>query len=127
MENQESKIFDKHGPCLDRQCSWCCNPVKISMRKGVNPSVIPIPKNEKGEELFKKRDEVLVPENHPDTARVHTFDCINFDSKTGLCKDYENRPDICRNTSCINEQSEKSMDEQRKDLTETKFGKIDKK
>ena len=47
----------------------------------------------------------------------------NFDKETRLCKDYENRPNICRNTSCINN-SEKSIDEQYSELVDTKFIKI---
>lgn len=115
---------NRPGPCLEKGCAWCCDPVKIGLRKRADPSVIKIPKNEKGEEIWKKKDEILVPEKHPETERVHTYDCINFDEKTGLCKDYENRPDICRGTSCIDEKSEKSIDEQHKELSETKFFKI---
>lgn len=69
---------------------------------------------------------MFVSPTDPDTQRIQTFDCINFDKDTGLCKDYKNRPNICRNTSCIKNSSE-LIDEQYKKTTEVEFLKIDKK
>ena len=116
MEN-----FNNHAPCLDKNCSICCNPVKIN-RKAVN-SGFPIPKDENGNEIWKQREELLAPEDRIDTDRVSTFDCINYDKEKGQCLNYEKRPAICRNTSCITDQSG-NIDEQHKKATEVKFIKI---
>ena len=49
---------------------------------------------------FDERGEVWIPENHPDTVKIETYNCRRHDEKTGKCLDYENRPEICRNTTC---------------------------
>ena len=86
--------MNKENICLKYKCSKCCSPVK--MRKGfkaARPNVLAsLP--------LVDRNETWIPETSPDTTRLETYDCMNFDPETGLCKDYENRPDICRNTEC---------------------------
>src|SRR3989339_189228 len=78
--------------CLEFGCSECCNPVKISRGMGAI--------FERGN-LFIKLDMILVPESHPDSVKLVSFSCNNFDSCSGLCRDYFNRPKICRNTKCL--------------------------
>ncbi len=82
MEN----VCQKHG------CSDCCSPVKL---RGY--AVIEL---EKIGKPFVSTGEIYIPESRPDTVRLHTFECLNFDSENGRCLDYENRPEICRNTKC---------------------------
>ena len=120
MEGPENKIPNKHGPCLDKKCSFCCNPVLMPFRKGSDPRNIPTPKKKEGEELWT-RDKVLIDPNLDDDVRLQSYNCVNFDPKTGLCKDHENRPDICRNSSCIDENSTESIDIQHKRVTESKL------
>ncbi len=71
------------------------------------------------------RDEILVPERGIDTERVFTYDCAHFDRLTGKCLEYENRPDIWRNTSCVNPGSDLPKDEQHKNMVEETFIKIE--
>lgn len=85
--NEISKIINI---CLFHKCNSCCNPVKIDARR---------PNSTNGY-LFIDLKEMLVPVEHPDTVKLKTYQCVNFNSKTGLCNDYENRPDICKNTTC---------------------------
>ena len=118
MEN-----FNRHAPCEDKNCSFCCNPVKIHQRRIING--LELPKDKEGKELWIKRDEIFVPEDSHDYKhdRYLTFDCINFDKETGKCLDYGNRPDVCKNTTCIN--SEKGdLDKQHKEFSEINFMKI---
>lgn len=117
MEN-----FNSHAPCLDKECSWCCNPVKIDSKKILNGMVLP--KDINGDDLFQKRGEVLLPEEKIETSKVFAYDCKNFDKDSGLCNDYENRPEICRNATCIDVKSDVNIDEQHKKATEQKFIKI---
>jgi len=49
---------------------------------------------------------------------------IYFDPKTGKCLDYENRPNICRGSGCIDPDSSESKENQFKKLSEKKFFKI---
>jgi len=118
-------MSEKFGPCLDKNCSWCCNPVKISYRKGF-PEPKPDIRDRKEKELFIKSDETLIPKKEIDTTRIATYECLNFDEKTGKCIDYENHPDICRNTSCINSESNKTINEQHNQAITTEFIKIKK-
>lgn len=78
--------------CLFYKCCNCCNPVKIDAKKMLSGE---------NEYFFINLEEMLISEEHPDTVKLKTYQCINFNSKTGLCNDYENRPDICRNTKCL--------------------------
>lgn len=111
---------EKHGPCIDKNCSWCCNPVKV--RAGFPESKIP--KNKSGEPIWHKRAEILVPEEHPDTVRLETYDCDHLDHETGRCKEYEDRPEICKSSGCVDETSSESEGEQYKKTVEQKFLKI---
>lgn len=78
------------NPCLKYNCSYCCNPVKINCLANV---VIHLP--------FVEMKEIIIPLEYIETVRLKTYHCINFNLKTGLCKDYLNRPEICRNTQCL--------------------------
>ena len=92
---------EKFGPCIEKHCSWCCDPVKV-------PKDFPndkIPANEKGEKIWIDRNEIIAPEETWEKEKIKTFDCINYNKETGLCDNYEKRPDICRATSCIDESS----------------------
>ena len=113
------KIKEKHGPCTDKNCSECCNPVKT--KRFMPPELIP--KDKDGNDLWKKRRELLVPVDNPE-EKLETYDCKNFDRKTGKCLDYENRPNICRGSGCIDPDSSESKENQFKKLSEKKFFKI---
>ena len=39
-------------------------------------------------------------ESCPDGYKLDFYSCKEFDEQRGKCKDYENRPDICKNTRC---------------------------
>jgi len=113
--------IEKFGPCDEKNCSRCCNPVKV-------PTSFPdekIPVDNKGEKIWENTGKILIPKKHTDTTRLNTYECKNYDKKTGKCLDYENRPDICRNTSCVDEHSEKNIDEQYKKTMNEKFIEID--
>jgi len=100
--------------CLLHQCSICCNPVKIDFRRSIN------------NDLFIDLEEILVPENHIDTIRLKSYQCINFNQNTGLCDDYHNRPVICKNTKCsaFNEDSRENQAEIIKIIKSKKFLRI---
>ncbi|MEK7635081.1 MAG: YkgJ family cysteine cluster protein [Patescibacteria group bacterium] len=83
-----------------------------------------IPKDADGNNLWEKREGLLIPENQPQEIKLETYDCKNFDVEKGLCKNYENRPDICRNSGCVDKSSPESEEEQFKKLSEQKFIKI---
>ncbi len=116
MEN-----FSKHAPCLDKNCSFCCDPVKIN-QKAIQ-SGFKSPTDKDGNKIWQKTGVVIAPEERIDTDRVVTFDCINYDKESGKCLDYENRPEICKNTTCIKNDNE-SIDQQHKRMTEVKFVKM---
>ncbi len=46
-----------------------------------------------------------VSEDTPDGIKLNAYECENFDDNTGLCKDYENRPEICQNSTCEDEET----------------------
>lgn len=77
--------------CLLFGCSMCCNPVKISSKRIISS---------KDNLPFIELDGLLVLEAHPDTVRLKHYRCTKFNPVTGLCTDYQNRPNICRNTTC---------------------------
>ena len=114
---------NKKGPCLEKKCSWCCDPVKIgfSKRQGFDDSILD---KENLRDIWEDTGEILVPEENIDTDRIKTFKCVNYDKESGKCKDYERRPNICRNTSCVDTKSDKSVDEQHGDMINSKFFKI---
>ncbi len=116
--------MNKQGPCLEKNCSWCCNPVKIGFNKRTGLSDFKIPKDENGKDIWEETDNILAPENHPETIIVKEFKCVNHDKENNRCRDYENRPDICRNTSCISPESKESIEEQHKKMTSEKFLKM---
>lgn len=55
---------------------------------------------------------------NPDPQKIWLYECLLFDKITGKCKAYEERPDICRNTSCINPESDESIDKQHNTFTD---------
>jgi Fe-S-cluster containining protein len=105
------------GPCLEKQCTWCCNPVKVP--KDFPDKEMPVDKG--GNQIWHECGEIIAPENHIETVKIKTFDCVNLDAKTGKCRDYENRPEICRNTSYIQPDSTESTDTQHRKMTSEKF------
>lgn len=113
--------FNKHAPCTDKNCSICCNPVKVNQKAIING--LELPKDKYGNNLWKDRGEILAPEDKIEKVRVITFDCVNYDNVTGKCLDYENRPDICRGTTCIKDKNG-DIEEQYKRETEVKFIKL---
>lgn len=104
------------SPCLSKKCSFCCHPVKV--HKDFPDDNIPKDKN--GQTLWKERDEYLVPESEMEKTALKTFDCVLHDESTGLCKDYEHRPDICRKTSCIQDR-DGDIYERHRQATEENF------
>jgi len=123
MESIEKKkkdkknIEDNPGPCLEKECSFCCDPVKVD--RFFPEEKIPV--NENGEKIWKERAEILIPEDEIDTTRLKSYDCVNLDKTAGKCLDYEKRPLICKETSCIKQDSKDSVDEQHKKITSRKF------
>jgi Fe-S-cluster containining protein len=117
-------MINKKGPCLDKNCSWCCDPVKIGFPKGVGLNEVLPKKDKNGNDIWEATSEILVPESCPETMMVKIFRCVNYDKDAGQCRDYDNRPDVCRNTSCIDPNSEKSIDEQHKIMVGVNFFKI---
>lgn len=102
---KDGDICKKHG------CSHCCNPVRINR-------LISARFDERSDELpFEKLDEVHIPVCELETTRLEAYKCKNHDPKTGLCKDYINRPDICKNSRCSALDVE-DEDEQRKLIQE---------
>ena len=109
-----------HGPCIEKDCSSCCNPVKISSRDILNGRILS--KKSDGTGLWIKRNEVLVTESRPE-SKINTFDCVNFDKISGRCLDYDNRPNKCKSSSCLNVGTGND-DEKFKCVTDQKFIKI---
>lgn len=70
---------------------------------------------------FVDRKELWVSEQHPDTVKLETFDCQLYDEQSGKCRDYGNRPDVCKKTTCgafdtdEEEQQRQAIDEVRKE------------
>lgn len=77
--------------CLKHGCHNCCDPVKI-----ISANLLSVKSNP----LFILNDEDWLPKSCGMMIRLNTFRCLNFNSKNGLCNDYDNRPIICRNTMC---------------------------
>ena len=117
MEKIEKKIENHPGPCLEKNCSYCCDPVKVDRFFPEEK----IPTNEKGEKIWKERTELLTPESQIDRVRLKSYDCTNFDHSTGKCTNYENRPNICKHTSCIDKNSKESPEEQHEKLINDKL------
>jgi len=106
----------KKWPCIEKGCSWCCDPVKI-----IKFTLKEIPKAQNGKDLRELLKEERIPKDKPDTVRLQIYKCLLLDKNTGLCKEYENRPDICKNSSCINKDSNKTKEEQYKLTIESEF------
>ncbi|MCX6731833.1 MAG: YkgJ family cysteine cluster protein [Candidatus Parcubacteria bacterium] len=111
------EMKEKIGPCIDKNCSICCNPVKV---RRFFPKEM-IPGDTKGNKLWQKRRELLIPESQSEEVKIETYDCKNFDQKTGLCKDYEHRPDIRRKSGCVDINSSVPANEQFKKIQKRKF------
>ncbi len=71
----------------------------------------------------KRENELWAPEKHIDSVRLEVYDCEWFDKKTGLCKNYEDRPDICRRSKCRAFEVQDS-EEQKKIIEEIKSEKF---
>ena len=111
---------EKLGPCIDKKCSKCCDPVKVHRFFPDEK----IPRDSDGKPLWAKRRELLVPDSNPDGQKIETYDCKHFDPMTGKCQDYEHRPDICKNSGCVNPDSSEPEEEQFKKLADQKFIKV---
>ena len=83
----------KLWPCLDNRCGWCCNPVKVYFWTAV-PII-------NWQYIWEKINEIWLPKKYIDTVKLEIYKCLWYDSESKLCKFYDDRPDICRNTSCI--------------------------
>jgi Fe-S-cluster containining protein len=110
--------MERHAPCLDKNCGHCCDPVRVDIKNQGEP-----PTDKNGRKIFTQREEILIPETSPDAVRLKTFDCVNFDSITKKCLDHENRPDLCRNSTCISD-PDGNIDDQHRKVTTEKFIKI---
>jgi Fe-S-cluster containining protein len=110
--------MENHAPCLDKNCGYCCDPVKVNVKNHGEP-----PKDKNGNDIFIPRIEFLIPESRPDTDRIKTFDCKNFDPITKKCLDHDNRPDMCRNATCISDPNG-NIDEQHNKVVSENFIKI---
>lgn len=95
--------------------------MKISFRKGYDPSNIPVPKDTMGNPLRIPKRIVANPKTDIDTRRIQIYECLLYDKDRKICKDYENRPDICRTTSCLDDDSQETIDEQHKKKTQIDF------
>ena len=107
----------KKWPCIEEKCWWCCDPVKVHVWTK-------IPKSKTWEDLRELLDEIWIPKKHPDTVKLLTYKCNLYDTLTKLCNDYENRPEICKNTSCISTNSNNEEKKQYEDFTSEKFYKL---
>lgn len=107
---------EKFGPCIEKKCSFCCNPVKTD--RFFPDEKIPKDKNDKP---IWEDEGLAVKTECVDGEKFKVFKCKKFNKETGLCDDYENRPDICKESSCINEKSNKSQEDQYKKMSKTEF------
>lgn len=117
------KVPNRHGPCKDKNCSFCCDPVAISHQTIINLGENKLPKDKKGDPLFINLKKFIYLKNESERSKLQTFECKNFDKETGLCKDYENRPNICRNTSCVNSNEKIKTEEDQYNEFKNKFEK----
>jgi Fe-S-cluster containining protein len=102
--------------CLEKWCFWCCDPVKI-----IRFTLKKIPKDKTWKNLRILLNEQRIPKTHPDTVKIDLYKCLLLDKKTWLCKDYQNRPEICKNSWCINPNNNISDEEQYTNTITTKF------
>ena len=111
------RVESKFGPCIEKKCSYCCDPVKV-FRFFPDDK---IPTNERGEKIWKEREEIFVPKRYIDKVKLRTYDCIYFDKSTGKCILYEKRPAICRKASCIDGNILETIDEQYQKIIDSEF------
>jgi len=83
-----------------------------------------VPKDENGNPIWIKNNELLASENHPDSARLQSYKCLKFDEKSGRCLEYEKRPDICRTSGCVDENSDEDPEIQFERASKEKFYRI---
>jgi Fe-S-cluster containining protein len=114
MENSPNK----HGPCEEKNCGYCCDPVRVDTRNLGEP-----PLDKLGRKIFTSRGEILRPKENPEIT-IKTFNCVNYDSVLKKCLDHENRPDMCRNSSCIEDQKGDIDKQHDKATSPNKFIKI---
>ncbi|MCX5839728.1 MAG: YkgJ family cysteine cluster protein [Deltaproteobacteria bacterium] len=107
----------KFSPCIDKNCSFCCDPVKL-FRFSPDDK---IPTNKNGDKIWKERDEIYIPKDFIDKVKLNTYDCIYFDKINKKCLQYEKRPLICRKVSCVDENSLETIDEQYRKIISSIF------
>jgi hypothetical protein len=84
-------MLEQENPCLNNGCGkFCCNPVKLRAFTELD---------EKAKERFTYLGR-FARESCPDGSKLDIYSCKEFDEVAGRCKDYEGRPDICKNTRC---------------------------
>ena len=66
MIDHFKKVDAKFGPCVDKNCSYCCDPVKVS--RFFPDDKIPTDLN--GEKIWKERDEMYIPTDFVDKVRL---------------------------------------------------------
>ncbi len=42
----------------------------------------------------------MIPESEAEIVQLESYDCKLFDKESGRCKEYANRPAICKKTIC---------------------------
>lgn len=104
---------NQEAPCKERWCSFCCDPAWIVWRYSPDVSKI----TDTTWKQIWKYIWMRPSKKNPDTQKIWLYECLLFDKTMGKCKAYEQRPDICRNTSCINSESDKSIDDQYEEFT----------
>ena len=57
VKPERKEMENKPGPCLEKSCSFCCNPVKVA--RFFPEKRIPVDKN--GKKIWEKREELLIP------------------------------------------------------------------
>ncbi|MFH1079691.1 MAG: YkgJ family cysteine cluster protein [Pseudomonadota bacterium] len=117
MVDMFKKVETKFGPCIEKNCAYCCNPVKV-FRFFPDDK---IPTDEEGKKIWKEREETFIPKSYIDKVRLKTYDCIYFDKSTGKCIQYDKRPEICRKVSCIDENCFATIDEQHQKILDSEF------
>jgi len=105
----------KFGPCLEKKCSACCEPVRV---RRFFPDE-KIPEDENGQKIWTN-PRIIVSADNPD-KKLKAFDCNKLNKDIGKCSDYGKHPEICKNSSCIVEGSSVSVDEQYRRNIDEKF------
>jgi Fe-S-cluster containining protein len=93
---KEEKTSEILEDCASYNCGNCCDPVKT--RRFFPDDKIP--RKSDGSALWKKKDGLFLTAGG---IALDIFDCDNYDPETKRCKDYENRPQICKNSGCDND------------------------